>query len=425
MKRWITEKELEDSPAITEDEALAARAFCVQRTQENLPAFAAAFPGAASRDLYYQPGPNLGWTTGFWTGLVWLSYEAEEDPKRKAALLQAGKAQAADFLRRIENREDVDHHDMGFLYTPSCVAAWRLLSDDDAKLAAILAANQLLARYQPVGQFLQAWGEMGAPENYRFIVDCLLNVPLLFWASSVTEDPKYREVALSHIHTALANVIREDGSTWHTVFMNPKTGEFDHGATCQGYRDGSAWARGQAWAVYGTALAFRETKEETYLSAFRKVTSYFLSHLPKDLIPYWDLSFGDGDGYALDPSIHGEAPFERSAGTNENGGIFQPRDASSAAIAVCGMLEMSRYLAQDEAASLVLTAKRLLKACTDTCLARPDTPTNGLLLHSTYSHRSPFNTCTPEGTEECVIWGDYFLLEALTRVTNPDWCVYW
>ena len=424
MKRWITKEELGASPEITEEEALAAQDFCVQRTVENLPAFTMAFPGAASKDLFYQPGPNLGWTTGFWTGLIWLSYEAQKDPAKKAALLSAGKTQVEDFLRRIRNKEDVDHHDMGFLYTPSCAAAWKLLSLDDAKEAAVLAADQLLTRYQPVGKFLQAWGAMGAPENYRFIVDCLLNVPLLFFAASVTGDPKYRDTALSHIRTAMANVIRKDGSCWHTVFMNPKTGRFDHGATCQGYRDGSAWARGQAWAIYGSALAYRQTKDDAYREAFYHVTSYFLSHLPKDLIPYWDLTFGDGDGYPLDPSIHGEAPFTEDAGTNASGGIFQPRDASSAAIAVCGMLEMSRHTAPPEAAAMVHTAKILLKACI-ACLAAEDTATNGLLLHSTYSHKSPYNTCTPEGTEECVIWGDYFLLEALTRLNNPDWCVYW
>lgn len=95
------------------------------------------------------------------------------------------------------------------------------------------------------------------PENYRLIIDCLLNLPLLYWASEETGDPKYRDIAEKHIHTAVANVIREDHSTWHTFFFDMKTGAPDHGATCQGYRDGSAWARGQAWGIYGMALAYQ------------------------------------------------------------------------------------------------------------------------------------------------------------------------
>ena len=122
---------------------------------------------------------------------------------------------------------------------------------------------------------------MDAPENYRLIIDCLLNLPLLYWASDETGDPKYRDIAEKHIHTAVANVIREDYSTWHTFFFDMKTGAPDHGATCQGYRDGSAWARGQAWGVYGMALAYRYTGRKEYIDLFRHVTEYFLEHLPR------------------------------------------------------------------------------------------------------------------------------------------------
>lgn len=122
---------------------------------------------------------------------------------------------------------------------------------------------------------------MDAPENYHLIIDCLLNLPLLYWASDETGDPKYRDIAEKHIHTAVANVIREDYSTWHTFFFDMKTGAPDHGATCQGYRDGSAWARGQAWGVYGMALAYRYTGRKEYIDLFRHVTEYFLAHLPK------------------------------------------------------------------------------------------------------------------------------------------------
>ena len=210
------------------------------------------------------------------------------------------------------------HLDVYKRQSPSCVAGYKLTGNETGRKAAILAADQLIRRFHPVGNFIQAWGAMDAPENYRLIIDCLLNLPLLYWASEETGDPKYRDIAEKHIHTAVANVIREDHSTWHTFFFDMKTGAPDHGATCQGYRDGSAWARGQAWGIYGMALAYKYTEREEYIQKFRDVTDFFLAHLPKDMVPFWDLEFTDGDD--------------------------QPRDSSSASIAVCGMLEMAKYL---------------------------------------------------------------------------------
>lgn len=239
---------------------------------------------------------------------------------------------------------------------------------------------------------------MDQPENYRFIIDCLLNLPLLYWASEETGDAKYRDIAEKHIHTAIANVIREDYSTWHTFFMNMETGEPDHGATCQGYRDGSAWARGQAWGVYGTAMAYRYTKREAYISDFKHVTGYFLDHLPEDLVPYWDLEFGDGSG--------------------------EPRDSSSASIAACGMLEMAKYLNEEDAKYYTSIAKKIMKSVVENYAVKSGAESNGLVLHSTYSKKSPYNTCTPEGVDECNIWGDYFYMEALTRLSK-DWNPYW
>lgn len=113
------------------------------------------------------------------------------------------------------------------------MAGYKLTGNEKGRKAAILAADQLIRRFHPVGNFIQAWGAMDAPENYRLIIDCLLNLPLLYWASEETGDPKYRDIAEKHIHTAVANVIREDHSTWHTFFFDMKTGAPDHGATCQ------------------------------------------------------------------------------------------------------------------------------------------------------------------------------------------------
>ncbi len=379
---------------LTEEKCREAMDFAVEQVKDNLKEFTYSFKKAFSEDGFYKPAPNSSWTTGFWTGQVWLAYEwcrAEE-------LKMAGQIQTQSFLDRIDRKVEVDHHDMGFLYSPSCVAAYKLAGDEKGKEAAIKAADQLISRFQPVGQFIQAWGPMNQPENYRFIIDCLLNLPLLYWATEETKDQKYREIAEKHIHTAIANVIREDYSTWHTFFMNMETGAPDHGATCQGYRDGSAWARGQAWGIYGCALAYRYTKRPEYIEDFKHVTGYFLEHLPSDLVPYWDLEFGEGS--------------------------MEPRDSSSASIAACGMLEMAKYLNESDAACYTSIARKIMESVVEHYAVRDLKESNGLVLHSTYSKKSPYNTCTPEGVDECNIWGDYFYMEALTRLSS-DWNPYW
>lgn len=401
MSKWIKERDLADYPEITDSETQEALSLAVSQVVEYLKDFRDKFPYACSVDNFYEPGKNRNWTAGFYTGEVWLSYENAVSEAEKEALLAAGNAQVDTFLERIEKLDDVEHHDMGFLYSPSCVAAYKLTGSENGKKAAILAADKLITRFQSKGEFIQAWGEMGAKDNYRFIIDCLLNLPLLYWASEETGDSKYRDIAEKHIHTAMANVIRKDDSTWHTVFMNPDTGKFDHGATCQGYKDGSAWARGQAWGVYGTAVAYKYTKRDEYIGYFKRVTTYFLNHLPEDLCPFWDLTFGDGD----------EA--------------LEPRDSSSAVIAACGMLEMSRYLDEKDSKYYSGIARKLLKVMVDRYQVKDSSKSNGRLLHGTYSKKSPYNTCTPEGVDECVIWGDYYFMEALNRLKNPEWRIYW
>lgn len=381
-------------PVISEEEVKEALSFAAGQVIRNLPEFTYKFQNAYSEQNFYRPIENNYWTTGFWTGEIWLAYEYSQDERLK----RAGEIQIDSFLDRIDRKIEVDHHDMGFLYSPSCVAGYKLTGSRKGREAAVKAADQLITRYHPVGEFIQAWGPMDAPDNYRLIIDCLLNLPLLYWASRETGNNKYRDIAEKHIHTAIRNVIREDYSTWHTFFFNMETGEPDHGATCQGYRDGSAWARGQAWGIYGCALAYRYTNREEYIGIFKGVTRYFLEHLPEDMIPFWDLEFTDGDQ--------------------------EPRDSSSASIAACGMLEMAKYMEKKDAAVYERLAGQLMKSLYDHYAVKDPKISNGLVLHSTYSNHSPYNTCEHNGVDECNSWGDYFYMEALTRL-NRDWEPYW
>ena len=378
---------------ITRAQAAAALDRAVEQVRLNLPVFAGRCQNHSSVNNIYPPCENNQWTCGFWPGEIWLAYERTGDD----CFRQAGLALVENFYERIVGKVEVDHHDMGFLYTPACVAAYKLTGSERAKEAAILAADQLLTRFQPRGEFLQAWGPMGAEENYRYIIDCLMNLPLLYWASEITGDGKYRDIALRHTATCLKNSFRSDGSTFHTFFMH-KDGSPNRGETCQGYRADSFWARGQAWAVYGSILSWRYTKSRAAMDAFHKALDFYRTRLPEDLVPCWDMIFQPDSG--------------------------EPRDSSSAAIVACGLLEASRLIPPIGGGDLYAGEAWAMMGSLVQNYAAPLREGGGLLLHGTYSKKSPYNTCAPEGVDECVSWGDYFYMEALTRMTG-DWDPYW
>jgi unsaturated chondroitin disaccharide hydrolase len=381
-------------PEISKEDISQAIDICMEQDKKNLSDFTYKFKKNSSVNQFYEPGENSDWTQGFWTGELWLDYEnsGEECFKKSAEI------QIQSFYERITEKHNVDHHDMGFLFSLSCVAGYKLTGNETGKKAALLAADQLISRYHPVGKYIQAWGKMNTEGNYRLIIDCLLNLPLLYWASDITGDFKYQKVAEKHITTTLKNIIREDFSTWHAFYFDPLTGEPSHGATHQGYRDGSAWARGQAWGIYGLALSYRYTRKQEYLDVFYGITDFYLDKLPEDMVPYWDLEFSDGSA--------------------------EPRDSSSAAIAACGMLEMSKYLPEEKSEYYLKTARRMMKSLFEHYAVKDDRISNGLIMHGTYCNHSPYNSCNSWGVDECTAWGDYFYLEALTRL-KKDWELYW
>lgn len=381
-------------PAV--DEVLAKKAImqAVSIIREDLPMFTEHFPSSNSFGGFYKPTENVEWTTGFWTGAIWLAYEYTGDEVYK----QAAEVQVDSFLERIKNKTDVNHHDMGFLFSLSCVAAYKLTGNEKAKEAALMAADHLAGRYRENGKFLQAWGNVGEASEYRLIIDCLLNLPILYWASEVTGDGHYAKMAENHIRTAMQCILREDDSTYHTYFIDMETGKPSYGVTHQGNRNNSAWARGQAWGIYGIALSYHYLKDDSYIDLFCRVTDFFLRHLPEDLIPYWDFDFDTGSG--------------------------EPRDSSAAAIAVCGMLEMTKYLGGERGEKYKDAAYRLLYALIGQCGNTDWRQSNGLLLHGTYARGSEENTCQDRGVDECNTWGDYFYMEALTRILS-DWKLYW
>ena len=378
---------------ITNERVQAALDRAVEQVRLNLPKYTKRCQNHSSVDNIYPACGNTQWTCGFWPGEVWLAYERTHDE----AFLQTGKTMVESFHRRIVKKIRVAHHDMGFLYTPACVAAYKLTGDRQAREAAVLAADQLISRFQPKGEFIQAWGRMGAKMNYRFIIDCLLNLPLLYWASNETGDGKYADIANRHTATCMANSFREDGSTFHTFYMN-KDGTPSHGCTCQGYRDDSFWARGQAWGVYGSILSYRCTHDPAALDTFKRALAFYLTRLPEDLIPCWDMLFQPDSG--------------------------EPRDSSSSAIVACGLLEAARILPREESGEYETLAREMVGSLAENYAVPELKVGTGLILHGTYSKKSPYNTCFPEGVDECTSWGDFFYMEALTRLAG-EWDPYW
>lgn len=387
LKESIAETQVKPLGQATLQQALDQ---VVKQVELNMTAFGEQFPGSATEHNRYQVGPNTTWTPGFWTGMLWLAYEYTGREKFKALALR----NVDSFKQRIDTKTDVDNHDLGFLYLPSCVMATQLVDDDRARQAALAAADQLLTRFQPKGNFIQAWGAKGDNDNYRLIIDALLNIPLLIWASDGTNDPKYRQVADKHYQTTLKTVFRNDGSTYHTYFFDSKTGLPLYGATHQGYADDSCWARGQAWGIYGTALHYYVTHDAQTIPVFEGVTNYFLNRLPQDSVPFWDMIFSDGDA--------------------------QPRDSSAAAIAVCGLDTMLKLLptSYKNYKYYQQAQQRMLNSLIHSYTMPEKISNQPLLQHGVYSWHSG------KGVDEGNLWGDYFYFEALMRVYR-HWQLYW
>jgi unsaturated chondroitin disaccharide hydrolase len=382
-----------------------AVADAVSTVRRNARAFGDLYPDDTTRDGRYPlrpaagpfaEGANRGWTTSFWAGLQWLSWELTGDE----ALRVSAAAHAADFARRVDAAEDLDTHDIGFLYTLSSVAAWRLTGDEAARKAALRAADHLMVRFLEPAGIVQAWGDLADPaQRGRTIIDSLMNMPLLTWAAEQTGDERYADAVRRHTTQLRQHILRPDDTTFHTFFWDAETGEPLRGATEQGAGDDSCWARGQAWGVYGFALNFRATGDATLLAAAERCAEYFLAHLPADRVPYWDLVYGDGSD--------------------------APRDSSSAAIVVCGLLELAELTTDGErAARYAAQAQEILRSLATRYTPRPADSSDALLLHGVYD--MPKNIGVDEGT----LWGDYFYLEALARTTlqgadGAGWRPYW
>lgn len=343
----------------------------VEKTKRNIGLFPMKFPHITA-EKRYEWGESNDWIEGFYTGMIWLCYEYTKDPLFKDTAI----AQLEDYKARLEEKRHLDHHDIGFLYLPSALAAWIVDEHEEGKQLALKAADHLMLRWREEGQYIQAWGRKGDEKNGgRIIIDCMMNIPLLYWAYDQTGDERYKRVAVAHAEKSRRYLMRGDDSSYHTFYFQPSDGKPIGGGTHQGYHDGSTWTRGQAWAVYGFALSYRYTRDPKYLDTAVRAARYFIEHLPEDHVAYWDF----------------DVPIE--AGT--------PRDSSASAIAACGMLEILEHLEEEDGNKGLLTdaVEKSMISLVNRYSTIGEAAEEGLIKHGSYYVRGGM------GPDDYMIWG--------------------
>ncbi|UOG77091.1 glycoside hydrolase family 88 protein [Hymenobacter tibetensis] len=324
--------------------------------------------------------PSRDWTSGFFPGYLWLLYEATGRQKWRAA--------AETYTANIEpEKTNATTHDMGFKVYCSFGTGYRLTQDPAYRAVILEAARTLSTRFNPKVGALRSWDHHRDTWGYPVIIDNMLNLELLFAATRLSGDSSFYRIAVSHANTTLRNHFRPDFSSYHVVDYDTLTGQVAKKTTHQGFANESAWARGQAWALYGYTMCYRETKNKAYLVQAEKVARFIFNHpnLPKDLIPYWDFNA---------PNIPNE-----------------PRDASAGAVIASALYELSAYSPANSALyrnKAELITSNLTKHYT----AKPGSSHGFLLLHSTGSKPANSEVDVP------LIYADYYFLEALLRSKN-------
>ena len=314
------------------------------------------------------------WTNGFWPAGMWQMYFLTGDrryPEEAARSEKLLDKALADFQTLS--------HDVGFMWLIHSGVRWAHEKNQDSFARAMFAANTLAGRYNPNG-FIRAWNGEGK-EGWA-IVDCMMNLPLLYWASETTGDPRYRLIAMRHADTTMNEFVRADGSCCHIVIFDPETGEKLDAPAGQGYAPGSSWSRGQAWALYGFALSYLYTGKRAYLDTAKRVANYFIASIADDYLPRCDFR------QPKTPDI---------------------RDDAAGMCAASGLLELSRILPETEGAAYYHAAIQLLM-----CAEREhinwtkDTP--ALLTHCTSAWHDE------AGRHITMFYADYFFIEAINKL---------
>ena len=336
------------------------------------------------------------WTSGFFAGNLWYTYEAtKNDSLRKAA---------ERFTEALEPLEYfTGHHDIGFMLYGSYGNGYRLTHNERYKDVLVQGAKSLCTRFNPNAGVIKSWNQHLSWDgktmwHYPVIIDNMMNLELLFFASKVTGDTTYRHIAITHALTTMKNHIRPDYSTYHVVDYDSITGKVLHQETCQGYANNSTWARGQAWSIYGFTMVYRETGDKRFLETAQHLADFFLNNprLPKDKIPYWDFN-------ANQPGYHPQFGYDSTKYR------VIPRDASAAAVVASALFDLSKFSGKKGAAYKAAAIQILHSLASPQYTAALGTNNNFILMHSTGS--------LPHGQEidKPLVYADYYYLQALLK----------
>ncbi len=331
------------------------------------------------------------WTNGFWGGLMWLMFNATSNEEYKKT------AEVSEWLmdEALKNYEEL-YHDVGFMWHIMSGASYRLTGNKMSKTRNLFAAASLASRYNIDGGYIRAWNGFwdGIDTKGLSIIDCMMNLPLLYWASDEIGDERFKKIAMSHADMTLCDHIRPDGSVNHIVEHCAETGTVIRTYGGQGYAEGSSWSRGCAWAVYGTVLSYIHTNKKEYLDAAVKTANYFIvnSEAANFLTP-----------------VDFRSPIEP---------VYY--DASATLCAACGILELSKYVSEAEEKVYTEAAISMLKATVEHFCDFTD---KSDMIVQTATERYP-NNGNNNGVHIPIIYSDFFLAEALTKLKGVDFLIW-
>ncbi len=359
----------------------------VETIKRYIPQIGERNPKIGTADHRWQYCGQFDWVSSFWAGELWLCYQmtAEQQFKNSAKLR---KSYFADMLLDPFWLD----HDLGFQYSLSCVADYKLTGDEESKMMGIRAADHLIHRFRKIGGYIVAWNDTHplGPEitQGKSIIDSLQNTALLFWASEVTGSPVYAKAAKHHSETLAKHIVRDDYSTYHSFNFHPVTQEPIKGETFQGYADDSCWARGQSWAIHGFAQTYLYTKDEKFLTLAKKLARYALEQITPDGVPVWDYDLPESE--------------------------IQYKDSSAGAITAAGLLLISQCI-EDEAESKTYRdwGLFLLQGLMEQCDLTDDKNALGLLANGASFVK--VGLC-----DNLLPYGDYYYLEALMRANGHE-----
>lgn len=324
------------------------------------------------------------WTNGFFGGMLWQLYYATGKQKYLEKALQVEEK----LDRALYDYENLDH-DVGFIWMHTAVANYRITGNHKSFVRGLHAANILAGRFNMRGNYLCAWN--GDRPGWM-IVDCLMNLSILYWAAKETKDPRFSIIAQKHADTVLEKILRQDGSCNHIAILNPMTGELEALPAGQGYAEGSAWSRGQAWAIYGFAISYVHTKERKYLDAAKRVAHFFLANAAlTGYLPLCDFRAPEAPVYY---------------------------DSTAGACAACGLLEIAKYVPEQEKKLYERSALKMLRAMeAEFCNWKEEE--DGILGMGKVAYHEKEG-----GRQVPIIYGDYFFTEAVLRLMEKDFFIW-